>query len=85
MIVNDLDVVSVPTCPNEADPPSVVDTDAMLSLAVTFQRFQPVARGNPHFFQGTGPMEIQQLPPCDSLNGPKPRHVDVGEQRFSAP
>ena len=53
-----------------------------MSLAVTFQRFQPVARGNPQVLQRPGAMKVQKFPPCDPLKGPKPEHVQVGEQCF---
>src|SRR5574341_1665686 len=85
MIVNDLDVVRVPRSPDEADSPPVIDADAMLSLAGAFQRLEPVARGDPQVVQRPGAVQVQQLPAGDSLEGPKPGYVYVGEQRLRVP
>jgi hypothetical protein len=37
MIVDDLDVKGVTVTPPEADPPLLVDPDAVLALAIAFQ------------------------------------------------
>jgi hypothetical protein len=43
MIVYNLDLVGLPFMPLEADAPLVVDPDAVLPKAVTFQSFEPVS------------------------------------------
>lgn len=45
MVVHDLDLVSIARSPDETDPPLVVDTDAVLTLAVPLECFKPIARG----------------------------------------
>jgi hypothetical protein len=42
-VVDDLDLVGVTVVPAEADAPLVVDADAVLAVAITLERFEPVA------------------------------------------
>jgi hypothetical protein len=79
MIVNDLDVVSVAIFPYEANAPLSINSNTMLTLAVTPQRFQAVARGNHQVLQRSRAMEVQQLPARDSLEGPKAGNLRVSE------
>jgi hypothetical protein len=44
MIVHDLNVHGVTIPPAETDSPLVIDPDAVLSFALTLERFQPVGR-----------------------------------------
>jgi len=46
MVVDDLDVKCTCAFPAKADPPLIVDTDAVLPLALALQRFEPVTRRN---------------------------------------
>ncbi len=43
MVIDDFDLIGVPIAPGEADPPLVVDPDAVLPGPVSSQRFEPVA------------------------------------------
>ena len=43
MIVDDLDVVGIAVTPTKANPPLVVDPDAVLSFAVASQGLQSIA------------------------------------------
>ncbi len=43
MIIDDLDVEGVLVAPPKADPPSIVDPDAVLSLTFSHEFLQPVA------------------------------------------
>jgi hypothetical protein len=43
MVVDYFDVERVTLDPAKADAPLVIDTDAVLPLAVAFERFQPIA------------------------------------------
>lgn len=82
MIVNDLNVVSITASPEETEAPAVIDADAVLTPAVAFKRFQAVAWRNQQVLKGSSAVEIQQLPPGDSLKGSEARHFQVGEQCF---
>lgn len=44
MIIHDRNVAGVPVAPNKADTPLIVDPNAVLSLTVSVERFQPIAR-----------------------------------------
>jgi hypothetical protein len=85
MVINDLDVVDISLSPGEANPPLVIDPDTMLPLAVAFQGLEPVAWRDLQVLERFGAMEIQELPPRDSLKAPKPRDLQVSKQGFSVP
>ena len=44
MIIRNFDVVRTILAPHKADPPLLINSDAVLSLAVTRQPFEPIAR-----------------------------------------
>ena len=44
MVVRDFDVVDVAFLPPEADPPLLVDADAVLTFAIPFELLQSVSR-----------------------------------------
>jgi hypothetical protein len=46
VVVDDFDMIRPAFSPNEAYAPLAIDTDTMLSGAITFQRFQVIARWN---------------------------------------
>jgi hypothetical protein len=85
MVINDLDLVDISLSPGEANPPLVIDPDIMLPLAVAFQSLKPVAWRNLQVLEKFGAMEIQELPPRDSLKVPKARDIQVSKQNFSVP
>jgi hypothetical protein len=85
MVINDLDVVDISLSPGEASPPLVIDPATMLPLAVAFQGLEPVAWRDLQVLERFGAMEIQELPPRDSLKAPKLRDLQVSKQGFSVP
>jgi hypothetical protein len=85
MVINDLDVVDISLSPGEANPPFVIDPDTMLPLAVAFQSLKPVAWRNLQVLERFGAMEIQELPPRDSLKAPKAWDIQVSKQNFCVP
>jgi hypothetical protein len=62
VVVDDLDVVRISVGPAEADPPPVVDPDAVLSPPVARQDFETVSRGRLEVAETARPVEIIQLP-----------------------
>jgi hypothetical protein len=58
VIIDDLDVVGIPTGPAEADPPLVVDPDAVLAVPISCQCFETIARRGLEVVEGAGPMKI---------------------------
>jgi len=77
MIVYDFDVERVPIGPSEADPPSIVDTNAVPALPVTFQSLKSVAGRNSQVLQNSNPVKIQQLPSRRPLKGLESNHWPV--------
>ena len=65
MIIDNLDIRWTGSAfrPFEANPPLIVDADAVLASSVSFQRFKPVARQNGEIFQLDGRLETVQLQP----------------------
>lgn len=59
MIVHDFNVERVTVVPTEADAPTFVDPDAVLTLPVTLQLLEPVARRDP---QVVKPIHRIELP-----------------------
>ena len=68
MIVHDFDAFRIAAAPNEANPPLVIDSDAVLGTAVCFQCFQPISRRHSQVVQRSGPVEIFELAPGNILN-----------------
>jgi hypothetical protein len=62
MIVDDFDVVGVAAPPNKADPPLIVDPNAVLSSAISGKALQPIARRKPKIIQTAGIVDLQQFP-----------------------
>jgi hypothetical protein len=82
VVINDFDLVGITMPPDEANPPFVIDANAMLPVAVAFQCFQPVSRRHLEILQRSRAMKVDQLPSRDSLNASIPRDVLIGEQGF---
>jgi hypothetical protein len=57
MIVHNLNVVSVPIMPREADAPLVIDADAVLSCAVATKLLKTIGRWSAQVSEGLGVAE----------------------------
>jgi hypothetical protein len=68
VIIHDFYVKRILALPAEANPPLVINPDAVLAFAVTFQRFQVVAVGHAQVVQSPGLMQQQKLSPGRPLN-----------------
>jgi hypothetical protein len=62
--IHNFHTVRTVVMPNQAHPPLVIDSDTVLSLAVSPQRFQKVAWWNAQTVQFGGRMQLRQLAPC---------------------
>jgi hypothetical protein len=67
MIIHNLDLMCA-GFPSKANPPLIVNAEAILTGAPTFQRFQSVSRRHRHILQSNGRVQLQQLSPGRSLN-----------------
>jgi hypothetical protein len=48
VVIDDLDIVSIPIPPNKTNAPLIIDSNAVLSLSISAQRLQAIARGGGH-------------------------------------
>ena len=75
MIVDDLDVVSIPVFPDEADAKLIVDTDAVLPRAVPLERLKVVARDCREIAERGGDVQFPKPPLRSPLAGLKLRYA----------
>lgn len=66
MVVDDPDLVGVPSAPAENDAPLFVDADGMETRAASLQCFQSIARWNAQVAELRRVVQIQELPACDA-------------------
>jgi hypothetical protein len=64
MIVYDLDIVGISVAPTKADPPLVIDPNAVLSLSITGQPLQPIAGRSAQVIKAAGIVNLHQLTVC---------------------
>jgi hypothetical protein len=62
VVVHDFDVVGVAAPPSEADPPLVVDPDAVLPLPIAAQSLKPVTGRDPQVVQAVRSVQHPELP-----------------------
>jgi len=62
MVIHDLNVIRIAIAPHKADAPLIVDTDTVLSLSITFERFQTVTRGRREVAQFSGNVQLSKFP-----------------------
>lgn len=60
MIINDLHVVGVLTDPFKANPPLIVDSDAVLSLPITAQLFKSIGKWNQQIIEFFGGVQVAE-------------------------
>ena len=68
MVIHDLYVICVLATPAEADPPSIVNPDAMLSGSILLERFKRISRRNAQLFQFVHCVQLSELTKCHALN-----------------
>jgi hypothetical protein len=82
VIVNYLYVRSPFRCPDEADAPLLIDTDAVLPLPIIFQSFESVAGRYLQVVKDRGPVQLRQLAKGRPLNVHPPPHAFTLEERL---
>ena len=73
MVVDDFDIEWLVTIlvPFETNAPLIIDSDAVLALAIGFQRLELIAGRNSQAGQHGRCVKLQQLAPCDALDVPE--------------
>jgi hypothetical protein len=89
VIVNDLDVVRIPVLPAEADPPLIIDADAVLTSPIPFELLEAVPGRHPKIGELFGRVDRDQLPEhralerrrvaADGLTAEQARRVSVAK------
>lgn len=68
MIIDDFNIVRIASPPYKANPPALVDSDAMLSFPIPDEFFKTVSGWNTQIIQRSGNIEDLQLAACVSLD-----------------
>jgi hypothetical protein len=68
MVVNDLDLVSVPFLPHEADTPTIIDPNAVLPCTVAQELLESITRWYSQVLERTGCVKYEESPQCASLH-----------------
>lgn len=89
MVVDDLNVVRVAVRPPKADPPLIVDPDAVLSSTIAAQLLEPIAWRRPQILKLNRRVDMAKLPEhhapevgreaSDRLTFPEPLGVAVSK------
>ncbi len=61
MVIDDLNLLSLPVIPDKADSPLVIDSYTPLPGSISPKFFQPIGRWNSHVIQGGRPVQHPQL------------------------
>jgi hypothetical protein len=70
MVIDDLDIVSVPFIPSETDAPLIVDANAPLSFSIPSQFLKPAARWDKEKIMAGSAVNQGQFSKCGFLNIP---------------
>src|SRR5699024_1455655 len=68
VVVNDLHLLWSGVGPHEADPPLVVDPDAVLTSSVAFESLEPIAGRDPEVLERLRRSHLAKLAQCDSMD-----------------
>ena len=82
MIIENFDISSAASLPAETQSPLVVDSNTVLPSAIALQRFELIAWRRLQVAEHASPVQVEQLPPGDSLDEPEPPDADVVEESF---
>jgi hypothetical protein len=87
MVIDDLNVLGSTARPAKADSPLVVDPNAVLTLAVTLERFEAISGWNTQVVELACDFQLTQLAAGHLCNGLKPPNtISAGEgSRIGAP
>jgi hypothetical protein len=61
MVIDDLDVVGITVAPTKADPPLIVNSNAVLSFSIARKAFKPIAGGSFEIIEAAGVVYLHQF------------------------
>ena len=82
MIVHDFNIEDFAFPPGKTNPPLVVDSDAVLALAITLEGFEPISRRHLQIIEATRLVKVQELSARNPLDSAKPRNDLIPKQRL---
>jgi hypothetical protein len=85
MVIHDLDIETVPSAPLEAEPPLIIDPDAVLPLAIAPQSFEAVSRDRREIGEACSRIQGLKLAPSCPLYGLEAPDKPIFEQILSIP
>jgi hypothetical protein len=71
VIVDYLDVVCVSVFPKKANPPLLVNADAVLTVSIASQQLEAITRRRREVANFGSVVDLEQFPPCNQFNGLK--------------
>lgn len=82
MVIHDLNVICIASSPPKADPPLIVYTDTVLTLAIARKLFKTIRRRDPEVTEGPGSIQHQQFLERGPPNCAEPAGVTPLEDLF---
>jgi hypothetical protein len=83
VIIDNLHFLRVTIPPHKTDPPPFIDANAVLSLAIAPQSFQPVPGRRRNVSQFRGAVQLAQFPLCCPLDWREPLTSLAAEETCS--
>ena len=68
MVINNLDIFWTLGCPYKAHAKLIVNADAMLPGAITFQKLQVITRWHTQIVENACPIELLKFSSCDGFD-----------------
>ena len=85
VVIHDFCILNAIIGPPETYAPLIVDSDTVLISSRAFETLQAIAWRYLETVKVSSGMKLEQLPPCDSLYVPEPRHYTALKKSFSVP
>jgi len=80
VVISDLNIKSVACLPSKANPILIVDSDAVLSRAISLQRLQAIRRWRRQVSKFFGAVNLNQFPKRDGKNRLKSPYAALPEE-----
>jgi len=82
VVVHNLYIFRACVGPTEAESVLIVDSDAMLAKAITYECFKAIAGWNTQILQFVGNLQLSELSTCNDLNISEPLYRLATRQGF---
>ena len=85
MVVDDFHIVGIAVFPDKADAPLLVDANAVLAEAITFEGLESITRRCVQILENSRPVQDEKLAPGRTFELPESAHESIVEQGLCAP